>query len=74
MRQLGALVLGAMLGGFIGGVMGLLLAPKAGPALRNDINDYTQQVKRDVRSAAENRRMELRQELDRLRVPAPMED
>ncbi len=74
MRRLGSLMLGAMLGGFIGGMMGLLLAPKAGTALRSDIGEYTQQVKRDVRNAAENRRMELRQELDRLRVPAPMED
>ena len=73
MRQLGALIFGAALGGFIGAGLGLLLAPKSGPALRNDINDYTQQVKREGRSAAEQRRLELRQELDRLRVPAPME-
>lgn len=73
MRQLGALVFGAALGGLIGAGLGLLLAPKPGTALRNDISDYTQQVKREVRGAAEQRRVELRQELDRLRVPAPME-
>lgn len=73
MRQLGALVFGAALGGFIGAGIGLLLAPKSGPALRSDIGDYTQQVKREVRNAAEQRRVELRQELDRLRVPAPLE-
>jgi gas vesicle protein len=73
MRRLGKYVVGAMLGGFIGAGLGLLLAPKSGPALRNDITDYTQQVKREVRGAAEQRRVELRQELDRLRVPAPLE-
>ncbi len=73
MHRLGSYFLGAVLGGLIGAGVGLLLAPKSGPAIRNDINEYTQQVKRDVRNAAEQRRVELRQELDRLRVPEPLE-
>lgn len=73
MHRLGSYFLGAVLGGLIGAGVGLLLAPKSGPAIRNDISEYTQQVKRDVRNAAEQRRVELRQELDRLRVPEPLE-
>jgi hypothetical protein len=65
-------VFGAVLGGLVGGSVGLLLAPKPGRALRDDISDYTQYVKKEVRQASNQRRVELEEELSRLREPEPM--
>ncbi len=63
------LVLGAFLGGIVGGGIGLLLAPKSGKALRGDISEYTDHVKTEVRRAADQRRVELERELADLREP-----
>lgn len=72
MSRFGMYVLGAFIGGLIGAGVGLLLAPKPGRALREDISDYTSYVKDEVRQASQQRRIELKQELERLGVPEPI--
>jgi len=62
-------ILGAMAGGMIGAVTALLLTPKSGQALRGDFAEYTENVKHEVRRAAQQRRMELSTELEQLREP-----
>jgi gas vesicle protein len=74
MRRFGNLILGAILGGFVGGGIGLLLAPKSGKALRGDISDYTDHVKTEVRRATDQRRVELEHELDAMREPVKGSD
>jgi len=69
MDRLLKLVMGAVLGGLIGGGTALLLAPKSGKALRNDISGYTDHVKSEVRRASSQRRVELEHELADLREP-----
>jgi gas vesicle protein len=73
MYKLGQLIFGAILGGLIGSGLGLLLAPKPGKATREDISAYTNHVKDEVKQAAEHRRVELKEELDRMRIPIPNE-
>ncbi len=69
MRNFGLYVLGAIVGGLLGGGIGLLLAPKPGRELRGDINDYAGYVREEVKNASKQRRAELQEELDRMRQP-----
>lgn len=69
MRNFGMYVLGAIVGGLVGGGIGLLLAPKPGRQLRNDISDYAGYVREEVKTASQQRRVELQGELDRMRQP-----
>ncbi len=69
MGKFGLYVLGAIVGGLVGGGIGLLLAPKPGQELRNDINDYAKYVREEVKNASSQRRVELQGELDRMRQP-----
>ena len=73
MNKVGQLLFGVILGGIIGGGLGLLFAPKPGRASREDINTYASHVKNEVQQAAEHRRVELKEELDRMRIPVPGE-
>jgi gas vesicle protein len=60
-------VLGWMAGAIVGTAIGLLLAPSSGRQLRADIQGYTDQVRREIELAAEERRQELEEQLARLR-------
>lgn len=62
-------MIGAMLGGFVGSVLGLLLAPKSGQSLRSDVSGYAGRLKHEIEQAAQERRAELLNELNRLREP-----
>lgn len=71
MRRLFNFLSGALLGGFVGAAVALLLTPYSGAALRQRITEYTLRVEDDVRQAAELRRSELENELNQLRQSIP---
>lgn len=70
MARFGSLVFGAILGGIIGAGIGILLAPKSGVAMRSQLVNYKENLRNEVRRAADQRRIELEAELTRLREPA----
>lgn len=70
MRRVSMFVLGAVLGGLLGSTVALLLAPTSGNSLRQQVQEYFQQLASEVRSAAATKRLELEQQLSDLRSPA----
>ncbi len=70
MRRVSMFVLGAVLGGLLGSTVALLLAPTSGNSLRQQVQEYLQQLASEVRSAAATKRLELEQQLNDLRSPA----
>ena len=67
MRWLGNFLLGALIGGVVGAVSILLLAPTSGAQTRERLSSYAHNVEEQVRQAAVTRRQELQIELDSLR-------
>ncbi len=67
MRWLGNFLLGALVGGVVGAVSILLLAPASGAETRSRLANYAHNVEEQVRQAAATRRQELQIELDSLR-------
>lgn len=62
-------IIGAIVGGLVGAGLALLFAPKSGTELRQDINDYADQVQTEIRQAAVSKRQELEAQLASLRRP-----
>jgi gas vesicle protein len=62
-------LIGIAVGGLVGGTIALLLAPESGEDLRVQLRDRGQNFFNDVRHAADERRIELRQRLDAMRAP-----
>jgi gas vesicle protein len=62
-------LIGAVVGGLIGAAIALLLAPESGEELRADIRSRGETFFNEVRHAADERKIELRQRLDSLRAP-----
>jgi gas vesicle protein len=62
-------LIGITVGGLVGGSIALLLAPEAGEDLRNELRARGQSFFNDVRHAADERRIELRQRLEVMRAP-----
>ncbi len=69
MRKYSLFAAGAIMGGLVGGVLVLLFTPASGKNLRNQVVGYTQNAKDEIRNAAEQRRLELEMELNKLRQP-----
>lgn len=67
MRKFGNFLLGAMLGGLVGGSLALLFAPEAGEKTRTEIEDYFKNIKDEVNRAADEKRKELEAQLKSLR-------
>lgn len=67
MRRFGNFLLGALIGGIVGAVTVLLLAPGSGAETRGRITTCLSEVKDQVRQAAVARRNEMQLELDSLR-------
>ena len=66
MRKAMAFTFGAVLGGIIGGLTALLLAPFSGEELRSSIQKQVDQIQIEIKEAAQNKREELEQQLDEL--------
>ena len=68
MRKFGNLIMGALLGGLVGGSLGLLFAPASGEKLRKNIQDYFGNMKAEINRAADEKRAELEAQLSALRA------
>jgi gas vesicle protein len=62
-------LIGIVVGGLVGSTIALLMAPGSGEGLRSQIRDRGQNFFNDVRHAADERKIELRQRLDAMRAP-----
>lgn len=72
MRRMFGFLMGIFVGGLVGAVMALLLAPESGENLRNQIRERGQGFINDIRHSADSRRIELRSRLETLRTPKEM--
>ncbi len=61
--------IGALVGGFLGASVALLLAPASGEELRLQMRERAQHLQDELRQAAAQRRAELEQQLAALRSP-----
>lgn len=69
MRRMFGFLIGITVGGLVGSSIALLLAPEAGDDLRGQLRDRGQNFFNDIRHAADERRIELRQRLEVMRAP-----
>lgn len=60
---------GLMVGGLVGAVVALLLAPTSGEDIRAQIEEQSIRLRDEVKSVAVARRAELERELSALRAP-----
>jgi gas vesicle protein len=72
MRRMFGFLIGVVVGGLVGSTIALLLAPESGNELRTEIRARGQNFFSDVRQAADERKIELRQRLDEMRAPQKM--
>ncbi len=69
MRKIFSFFSGLFLGGLIGAVTAMLLAPGSGEEMRAQLQERTIQLRDDIKAVAETRRAELERELAALRAP-----
>jgi gas vesicle protein len=69
MNRVGNFILGAIVGGLVGSIAALLLAPSSGQQLRTDISARADQIRNEVSQAAATRRADLERQLAELRAP-----
>ena len=69
MKKAMAFVFGAVLGGVLGGLTALLLAPYSGGELRTVIKKEVDNIQIEIKEAAQKKRAELEEQLDELIHP-----
>ena len=69
MKKAMAFVFGAMLGGILGAVTALLLAPYSGDELRSAVHSRFDEIQLEIKEAAQKRREELEEQLQGLINP-----
>ncbi len=69
MKRMFGFLIGVVVGGLVGSTIALLLAPESGEQLRTEIRARGDNFFNDVRHAADERKIELRQKLDAMRAP-----
>ena len=69
MRRMFGFLIGITVGGLVGSTIALLMAPESGDELRHQIRDRGQNFLSDIRHAADERKIELRQRVDYMRAP-----
>ena len=69
MKRMFGFLIGILVGSLIGSTIALLLAPESGDQLRAQLRVRGDGFFNDVRQAADERKIELRQRLDSLRAP-----
>lgn len=72
MKRMFGFLIGITVGGLVGATIALLMAPESGEQLRAQIRGRGENFFNDVRHAADERKIELRQKLDSLRAPREM--
>ena len=76
MKKFGSFIFGALLGGLIGSSLVILFAPESGENTRGAIGDYFKNLQFEVKRAADEKRIELEAQLEKLRsgVDLPLEE
>jgi gas vesicle protein len=74
MRKFSMFMAGLFLGGIVGSVVAIFVAPVSGEELQERIRNEIQRIKDEVKTAAEMRRMQLERELEELRRPKKIDD
>ena len=69
MKRMFGFLIGILVGGLVGSTIAMLMAPESGEQLRNQLRARGDNFFSDVRHAADERKIELRQRLDTLRAP-----
>ena len=69
MKRMVGFLIGILVGSLVGSTIALLLAPESGEQLRSELRSRGDGFFNDVRHAADERKIELRQRLDSLRAP-----
>ena len=69
MNRMFGFLIGVVVGGLVGSTIALLMAPESGEQLRAEIRARGENFFNDVRHAADERKIELRQKLDSMRAP-----
>ncbi|MGE5252297.1 MAG: YtxH domain-containing protein [Bacteroidota bacterium] len=69
MRKMFGFMIGAFVGALVGSSVALLLTPESGDELRGDLRLRSEGFFTQVRTAADTRRIELRNRLETLRAP-----
>jgi uncharacterized protein YebE (UPF0316 family) len=69
MRRTFGFLIGIVVGGFVGSTIALLMAPESGDQLRSELRSRGESFFNEVRHAADERRIELRQRLEYMREP-----
>jgi gas vesicle protein len=69
MNRMFGFLIGVTVGGLVGSTIALLMAPASGELLRNRLRERGQNFFYEVRHAADERKIELRQRLEDMRSP-----
>lgn len=69
MRRMFGFLIGISVGGLVGSTIALLMAPESGELLRSQLRERGQNFFYEVRHAADERKIELRQRLEDMRSP-----
>jgi gas vesicle protein len=69
MRRMFGFLIGIAVGGLVGSTIALLMAPESGEQLRMELRARGENFFNEVRHAADERRIELRQRLEEMREP-----
>ena len=67
MRRMLGFLIGIAVGGMVGSTIALLMAPESGEQLRIELRSRGESFFNEVRQAADERKIELRQRLDEMR-------
>lgn len=73
MRRIFGFLIGVFVGALVGSTVALLLTPESGNELRAELRQRGEGFVGQIRSAADERRIELRNRLEALRAPREME-
>jgi gas vesicle protein len=71
MRRTFGFLIGIVVGGLVGSTIALLMAPESGEQLRSELRSRGESFFNEVRSAADERKIELRQRLEYMRETPP---
>jgi gas vesicle protein len=69
MRKILSFLSGRIMGGLVGAVVAILMAPNSGNEMRLQLQQRTNRLREDIKAVAEQRRSELERELEVLRSP-----
>ena len=73
MRRLTSFIIGVLLGSLVGTSLAMLFAPSSGEDLRNQVKEYSNKMREEMRQASLDKRIELERQLVELRAPAKPE-